>query len=111
MASLISKPAKSSASAMHQQLREHFPDPWPYFRNELKARLEIDSLELLRKEMAKLGSHDEEELQGFKTAISVSRAVQRRGSGAIHEETIRSSKRIANNQSHVRVVLRSKLAS
>ncbi|PKO87503.1 MAG: type II CRISPR RNA-guided endonuclease Cas9, partial [Betaproteobacteria bacterium HGW-Betaproteobacteria-10] len=24
--------------AMHQQLREHFPDPWPYFRHELEAR-------------------------------------------------------------------------
>lgn len=97
--------------AMHQQLREHFPDPWPYFRNELKARLEIDSLELLRKEMAKLGSYDEEELAALKP-LFVSRAVQRRGSGAIHEETIRSSKRIANNQSHVRVVLQKlKLAS
>lgn len=97
--------------AMHQQLREHFPDPWPYFRHELEARLKIDSPELLREEMARLGSYSEEELATLKP-LFVSRAVQRRGSGAIHEETIRSSKRIANNQSHVRVSLQKlKLAS
>lgn len=90
--------------AMHQQLREHFPDPWPYFRHELEARLKIDSPELLREEMARLGSYSEEELAALKP-LFVSRAVQRRGCGAIHEETIRSSKRIANNQSHVRVPL------
>lgn len=97
--------------AMHQQLREHFPDPWPYFRHELEARLKIDSPELLRAEMVRLGSYSEEELATLKP-LFVSRAVQRRGSGAIHEETIRSSKRIANNQSHVRVPLQKlKLAS
>ena len=97
--------------AMHQQLREHFPDPWPYFRHELEARLKIDSPELLREEMARLGSYSAEELATLKP-LFVSRAVQRRGSGAIHEETIRSSKRIANNQSHVRVSLQKlKLAS
>lgn len=97
--------------AMHQQLREHFPDPWPYFRNELKARLEIDSPESLRESMAVLGSYSEEELAALKP-LFVSRAVQHRGSGAIHEDTIRSSKRIADNQSHVRVALQKlKLAS
>ncbi len=97
--------------AMHQQLREHFPDPWPYFRHELEARLKIDSPELLREEMVRLGSYSEEELATLKP-LFVSRAVQRRGSGAIHEETIRSSKRIANNQSHVKIPLQKlKLAS
>lgn len=97
--------------AMHQQLRKHFPDPWPYFRNELKARLEIDSPEQLREEISVLGSYSEKELVALKP-LFVSRAVQRRGSGAIHEETIRSSKRIANNQSHVRISLQKlKLAS
>lgn len=97
--------------AMHRQLHEHFPDPWPHFRNELKARLEIDSPEQLCKELSVLGSYSEEELVALKP-LFVSRAVQRRGSGAIHEETIRSSKRIANNQSHVRVSLQKlKLAS
>ena len=90
--------------AMHQQLHEHFPDPWPYFRHELEARLKIDSSELLREEMTRLGSYSEKELAALKP-LFVSRAVQRRGGGAIHEETIRSSKRIADNQSHVRIAI------
>jgi CRISPR-associated endonuclease Csn1 len=73
--------------AMHQQLREHFPDPWPYFRHELEARLKIDSPELLREEMARLGSYTEEELATLKP-LFVSRAPQRRNGGAAHKDTI-----------------------
>lgn len=73
--------------AMHQQLREHFPDPWPYFRHELEARLKIDSPELLREEMARLGSYSEEELAALKP-LFVSRAPQRRNGGAAHKDTI-----------------------
>lgn len=73
--------------AMHQQLREHFPDPWPYFRHELEARLKIDSPELLREEMARLGSYSEEELATLKP-LFVSRAPQRRNGGAAHKDTI-----------------------
>lgn len=73
--------------AMHQQLREHFPDPWPYFRHELDARLKIDSAELLREEMARLGSYSEEELAALKP-LFVSRAPQRRNGGAAHKDTI-----------------------
>ncbi len=72
---------------MHQQLREHFPDPWPYFRHELEARLKIDSPELLREEMARLGSYSEEELATLKP-LFVSRAPQRRNGGAAHKDTI-----------------------
>ncbi len=73
--------------AMHQQLREHFPDPWPYFRHELEARLKIDSPELLHEEMARLGSYSEEELAALKP-LFVSRAPQRRNGGAAHKDTI-----------------------
>lgn len=73
--------------AMHQQLREHFPDPWPYFRHELEARLKIDSPELLREEMARLGSYSVEELAALKP-LFVSRAPQRRNGGAAHKDTI-----------------------
>ncbi len=73
--------------AMHQQLREHFPDPWPYFRHELEARLKIDSPELLREEMSRLGSYSEEELAALKP-LFVSRAPQRRNGGAAHKDTI-----------------------
>ncbi len=73
--------------AMHQQLRKHFPDPWPYFRHELEARLKIDSPELLREEMSRLGSYNEEELAALKP-LFVSRAPQRRNGGAAHKDTI-----------------------
>jgi len=73
--------------AMHQQLREHFPDPWPYFRHELEARLKIDSPELLREEVARLGSYGEAELAVLKP-LFVSRAPQRRNGGAAHKDTI-----------------------
>lgn len=73
--------------AMHQQLREHFPDPWPYFRHELEARLKIDSPELLREEMVRLGSYTTEELAALKP-LFVSRAPQRRNGGAAHKDTI-----------------------
>jgi len=72
---------------MHQQLREHFPDPWPYFRHELEARLKIDSPELLREEMWRLGSYSAEELAALKP-LFVSRAPQRRNGGAAHKDTI-----------------------
>lgn len=72
---------------MHQQLREHFPDPWPHFRHELEARLKIDSPGLLREEMARLGSYSEEELAALKP-LFVSRAPQRRNGGAAHKDTI-----------------------
>ena len=73
--------------AMFQQLQEHFPDPWPHFRNELKARLNIDDPALLREEMRRLGTYTDEALKTLKP-LFVSRAPQRRNSGAAHKETI-----------------------
>ena len=73
--------------AMFQQLREHFPDPWPNFRHELEARLKIDEPALLRTEMERLGSYPAEALNALHP-LFVSRAPQRRNSGAAHKETI-----------------------
>lgn len=73
--------------AMFQQLHQHFPDPWPYFRDELIARLNIDDSALLRNEMERLGNYTEEELEALRP-LFVSRAPQRRNSGAAHKDTI-----------------------
>ena len=73
--------------AMFQQLQEHFPDPWPHFRDELKARLSIDDPALLRSEMERLGTYPPEALETLRP-LFVSRAPQRRNSGAAHMETI-----------------------
>lgn len=85
--------------AMHQQLREHFPDPWPHFRRELEARLKIDDAELLRSEMKRFGTYPDDDLDAVKP-LFVSRAPQRRNGGAAHKETIYSKpKRFAGNGS------------
>lgn len=73
--------------AMYQQLREHFPDPWPHFRDELKARLYIDSAPLLREGVDHFGTYPEEAIATLKP-LFVSRAPQRRNSGAAHKDTI-----------------------
>lgn len=90
--------------AMFRQLKQHFPEPWLHFHHELEARLKIDNPELLREEMARLGSYDEVALEALRP-LFVSRAVQKRGTGPVHAETIRSAKQLANNQSHVKTAL------
>ena len=84
--------------------KKHFPDPWPNFSRELKARLFTDDLEALREDMAQLGSYSADDLNELRT-LFVSRAVQRRGTPALHEATLRSPKYIATNESSVRVPL------
>ena len=90
--------------AMYQQLRQHFPEPWPHFREELEARLKIDDAALLRQQMVSLGTYPAEVLEALRP-LFVSRAPQRRNSGALHEETIRSEKLIDKGVSYVKVPL------
>lgn len=73
--------------AMYQQLQQHFPDPWPHFRNELEVRLKIDDPEKLRVEIQQLGNYPPETI-GSLRPLFVSRAPQRRNSGAAHKDTI-----------------------
>lgn len=78
--------------AMSQQLQEHFPDPWPHFRHELKIRLGLDEdikddSNKLRAAVESLGTYPDEELNAIKP-IFVSRAPQRRNGGAAHKDTI-----------------------
>jgi CRISPR-associated endonuclease Csn1 len=73
--------------AMHQQLKAHFPDPWPEFRHELEARLYTDDPAQLRAGIERLGTHSPEALGALKP-LFVSRAPQRRNGGAAHMDTI-----------------------
>ncbi len=73
--------------AMFQQLHAHFPDPWPHFRNELDARLHIDDRAELKASISALGSYPPEALETLRP-LFVSRAPQRRNSGAAHKDTI-----------------------
>lgn len=84
--------------------RQQFPEPWPHFRHELQSRLFNDDLAALREDMQRLGTYSEEDLKTLRT-VFVSRAVQRRGTPAIHESTLRSPKYIADQKSAVRLPL------
>ena len=72
---------------MFQQLRQHFPDPWPHFREELDTRLKIDDRALLREGIEQLGTYPAEALDALRP-LFVSRAVSRRGGGEIHKAKI-----------------------
>jgi CRISPR-associated endonuclease Csn1 len=74
--------------AMYQQLHAHFPDPWPHFRHELCARLNIDDPAELRDAIVELvGTYPAEALDTLHP-LFVSRAPQRRNGGAAHKDTI-----------------------
>jgi CRISPR-associated endonuclease Csn1 len=73
--------------AMFNQLSEDFPQPWGNFRHELEARLKQDDIEQLRTHCEKLGNYSVDDLALIKP-LFVSRAPQRRNSGAAHKETI-----------------------
>ncbi|MCY4148142.1 MAG: type II CRISPR RNA-guided endonuclease Cas9 [Gammaproteobacteria bacterium] len=73
----------------YAQIEEHFPLPWEHFREELISRLYINDSEELRAKMRSFGNHTDGELERMKP-LFVSRAPNRRGSGAMHKETIYS---------------------
>ena len=67
------------------QIKEHFPAPWLHFREELLARLSPDP-EL---KLGKIKGFDKTTITGVRP-VRVSRAPKRRGTGAAHDDTIRS---------------------
>ena len=72
---------------MFTQLNAHFPAPWADFRDEVIDRLKIDDPALLSIAMQRLGKYPAEALEQLKP-LFVSRAPQRRNSGAVHKDTI-----------------------
>jgi len=91
-------------SAMFQQVRQHFPDPWPNFRHELEARLKIDDPAMLRAEIGRLGNYPPGALNALQP-LFVSRAPKRRDGGELHQDTIRSAKLLDQGLSYVSVPL------
>lgn len=72
---------------MLNQLEQHFPAPWGHFRQELHVRLNEDNVTALRSETSSFGTYPQEALDKLHP-LFVSRAPQRRNSGAVHKETI-----------------------
>lgn len=84
--------------ATQPQTEEHFPKPWPHFRDELLARLSADPAT----QLAGLPGYDDE-FRASILPVRVSRAPTRRGLGAAHQETIRSNR--GDSQSAVKTPL------
>ena len=83
-----------------RQLESHFPTPWPYFRDELQARLSLRPALIL----AHLPGWTPESAQAVQP-VRASRAPLRRGLGAAHQDTIRSAKMLAQGKSAVKTPL------
>ncbi|WP_019937213.1 type II CRISPR RNA-guided endonuclease Cas9 [Bordetella sp. FB-8] len=73
-------------SVLLAKLQQHFPKPWEFFREELLIRLNQDNLTLLRDEAERLAYP--REARDALRPLFVSRAPQRRNSGAAHKDTI-----------------------
>jgi CRISPR-associated endonuclease Csn1 len=85
-------------------LGARFPEPWPWFRDEVQARLIPDPRAALE---GRFASYDDAALSSIKPVL-VSRAVKRRASGAVHQDTVRSVKpHLGPNASSKRVLLES----
>ncbi|MFA7270832.1 MAG: type II CRISPR RNA-guided endonuclease Cas9 [Sterolibacterium sp.] len=68
-----------------RQIEDHFPKPWPQFREELLAQLSPNPA----LQLTSVPGYDEVSRASIRP-IRVSRAPTRRGMGAAHQETIRS---------------------
>ncbi|OHC61148.1 MAG: type II CRISPR RNA-guided endonuclease Cas9 [Rhodocyclales bacterium GWA2_65_19] len=82
-----------------RQIEDHFPKPWPLFREELLARLAPEP----KLQLTCVSSYDEGLRESIRP-IRVSRAPTRRGLGAAHQETIRSLR--DGSQSAIKTPLR-----
>lgn len=85
-----------------EQMEAKLPQPWVGFRDELIARLDSDPVAALHSR--KLSNYSEEQIKSVHP-IFVSRAPKRRNFGAVHKDTIRSSKYMSEAKSAVRVSL------
>lgn len=70
-----------------EALGERFPQPWEQFREEVLGRLSSEP----RLEIAGLPNYTTEDVASIQRVL-VSRAVKRRSSGAVHQDTVRSVK-------------------
>lgn len=73
--------------AMFQQLKEHFPEPWAHFRDEVIARVKIDDAAVMRETLGHFGRYSDAGLANARP-LFVSRAPLRRSGGAAHKDTV-----------------------
>lgn len=84
-------------------LDDRFPQPWPYFRQELEARLAPNPIRYFEEKLPDVLRPSD------LTSVRVSRAPQRRNIGQAHKETIRSvgkeGRLLADGQSSINTAL------
>jgi len=85
-------------------VRKVLSKPWPHFRQELLARLNIDDRDEMCAASKIFQTYTQEALDKLKP-LFVSRAPKRRNSGAMHDATIRSSKNLSKGYSVIRLPL------
>lgn len=95
---------KDSHTGKIETDRLYFPKPWPTFREEVIARLaENPSQQIMEYKLPNYSQHDLAHIK----PVFISRMPKRRNSGALHQESIRSSKFLHNQQSAIRKPLTS----
>lgn len=90
---------KETGEVLHHQ-KTHFPEPWENFGEEVRARLKAN----VKDEISGITHYQEQDIQSVKP-IWISRMPKRRNDGAVHQETIRSAKYLAEEKSTVRMPL------
>ncbi|WP_051940979.1 type II CRISPR RNA-guided endonuclease Cas9 [Stenoxybacter acetivorans] len=96
----------------------HFPKPWKFFREEVMIRIfnrvldnrdqsaeALEDAEALKDYLVKKLPDRPQAVHKYVTPLIVSRATGRKLSGQLHQDTIRSAKRLAESESTVRVAL------
>ncbi|MFA5831703.1 MAG: type II CRISPR RNA-guided endonuclease Cas9 [Candidatus Paceibacterota bacterium] len=99
----IAREAKDQYIARHEH-RIKFVEPWEGFTRELGARMQDDAVERLKLLQHTLGlaGYPETEDLNFVRPIFVSRMPNHKVTGRAHQETLRSPKRMKNEESVVR---------
>ncbi|MGX1901443.1 type II CRISPR RNA-guided endonuclease Cas9 [Thermolongibacillus altinsuensis] len=85
----------------------HFPQPWPNFADELKARLSKFPKESIK--ALNLGNYDSKKLESLQP-IFVSRMPKRSVTGAAHQETLRTYVGIDQHSGKIQTAVKTKLS-
>lgn len=88
--------SKLKVESSGKHYREPFPEPWPGFRSELKVLLSGNPQETL-KEIHLPDNYSEEEKKNLRP-IFVSRMPERKATGKVHDDTVRSIRQRPSDQ-------------
>jgi len=85
----------------------HFPQPWPHFADELRARLTENPKESIK--ALNLGNYDVQKLESLQQ-VFVSRMPRRSVTGAAHQDTLRRYVGLDERSGKIQTVVKTKLS-